>query len=228
MNSKVHSFFNETENYLHRSFGVRLRAEIVRDFVGNLNNLQILDAGCGDGGVSLQFLKDNQITFCDLSENMLQRVAVQIPTELMSHSKFVNCPIADFNSDNKFDYIFCIGVLAHVPSVSLCIAHLAKQLNPNGSLIVQFSDYRHWLTKLSVSLAGYDYSVNKIRYKELEQIIYQLNFNIVQRVQYNFMLPGMGKLPDSLLYNLQRATLKFKFLRLIGTEHVWMLKKNPE
>jgi 2-polyprenyl-3-methyl-5-hydroxy-6-metoxy-1,4-benzoquinol methylase len=226
MSDKVKEYFETTINYLHRTFGVRLRAEIVHDFIGNVSDAKILDAGCGDGGVSLQYLTNNQITFCDLSENMLKRVSEQIPPALLSHAKLVNSSIEHFRSEERFDCIFCIGVLAHVPSISECLGQLDKLLNKNGRLIIQFSDYNHWLTKLSISFAGYDYKVNKIRFEELEQLTQQLNYKIEKKIKYNFMLPGMGRLPDSFLYKMQRSTLKLKYLQSIGTEHVWLLKKD--
>lgn len=226
MSDKVKIFFDTTINYLHRTFGVRLRAEIVQGFLGDLANTKILDAGCGDGGVSLQYLKKNKITFCDLSENMLKRVEDQIPSSLRSNAMLVNSAIEKFTTEEKFDYVFCIGVLAHVPSVSQCLDHFDSLLSKDGRLIIQFSDYNHWLTRLSISLAGYDYVVNKIRYEELQQLVHGLGYTIEKKVKYNFMLPGMGKLPDKMLYRVQRFTLKVKFLRFIGTEHVWLLRRS--
>jgi 2-polyprenyl-3-methyl-5-hydroxy-6-metoxy-1,4-benzoquinol methylase len=226
MSSNVYQFFNKTDNYLHRTFGVRLRAEIVQEFLGPIDNARILDAGCGDGGVSLQFLKNNEITFCDLSENMLKEVESQVPTALRSRATLINSTIENFKSQNKYDYIFCIGVLAHVPSIEQCLAHLSTLLAKNGVLVIQFSDYDHWLTRLSVRLARHNYRVNSIRRHELQTLTTMLGYKIHKTIQHTFMLPGMGKLPDELLYKIQRITLKSPGFQHIGTEHIWMLRRS--
>lgn len=225
MSEKVRSYFNVPEKYLHRSFGVRLRAEVIRDLIGYLESKLILDAGCGDGGVSLQFLSKNKITFCDLAENMLKRVEGQIESEHKHNALLVHSSIENFLSDKKYNYIFCIGVLAHVPSIQESLKNLVDHLEAEGTVVIQFSEYGHWLTKLAVSLAGYEYKVNKIYKRDLISILDQLNLRVERRVQYNFVLPGMGKLPDSFLYKIQRLTWKSSLLSWIGTEHIWTLKR---
>src|SRR5437867_2018514 len=80
--ANVRAFFEEPESYLHRDFQVEVRAEIVRAMLPDAVGLRILDIGCGDGRVSLQFLPQaKQVTLLDLSESMLHRARANVPSD---------------------------------------------------------------------------------------------------------------------------------------------------
>ena len=99
--SPVHAYFNTTNNYLHRSFGVRIRAEMVKALIGAPVNKQLLDAGCGDGGVSLQFVAGNRVVFLDISENMLDLVRSKISESDKPDVEFVLGDLENVNLDRK-------------------------------------------------------------------------------------------------------------------------------
>src|SRR6266550_8275118 len=70
----VKTFFDNTDVYLRKSFGVSVRSFVVRSLLGELEGSAILDLGCGDGSISLQYLSPtNRITLVDLSGKMLER-----------------------------------------------------------------------------------------------------------------------------------------------------------
>jgi 2-polyprenyl-3-methyl-5-hydroxy-6-metoxy-1,4-benzoquinol methylase len=55
--AQTKSFFDKTHLYLHKQFGLRVRAEIARDVVGYaIKGHAVLDAGCGDGSITAQFV----------------------------------------------------------------------------------------------------------------------------------------------------------------------------
>lgn len=224
--SSVHAFFNTTKNYLHQSFGIRIRAEIVNELIGNPIKSKILDVGCGNGGVSSQFIMVNEITFLDLSENMINLVKENLPREAHTHANFIVGPFPDVNINTNFDYILAIGLLAHVPSVSNCIGKLSDLLNPGGFVIIQFSDYNSWLTRLNIRQADhYGYPINKLSYQNLKEVVMGHGFKISKEIRFSFLLPGMGKLPDNLLYKYSKLIWKSTFLSRLGTDYIWLLTK---
>ncbi len=225
MTNEVHAFFNVPDNYLHRKYGVRIRAELVRQLVGDLQRKEILDVGCGDGGVSLQFLANNRIVFCDIAEKMLDLVKEQIPQELRLSADFYHGSVDEFQLDKSFDDIFCIGVLAHVPSVERTISKLAKLLVPGGRLVLQFSDANHWLTRWSIRNASYEYQVNKVVYQDIADCCQKYGLKRSDEVRYHFLVPGMGKLPDRWLYSFQKMTISPSLLSKLGTDYIWVLHK---
>jgi cyclopropane fatty-acyl-phospholipid synthase-like methyltransferase len=221
--NKVHNFFNETQNYLHRDFGVRIRAEIIADLIQPKSSY-ILDTGCGDGGVSIQFLADNRVVFLDLSDNMLELVRKKIQPQLLSKATILNTAFSDFHSVEKFDVILAIGLLAHLPSLDDFFFRMKEIIKVNGVLILQFSDSGSWITRLNFLLAKrYEYKLNKLSSEKLLQHLLKNGFSLKQEVKYGLQLPGMGILSNRLLYTYARFILKSGIGRLFGTERIWKL-----
>ncbi|MCX7638613.1 MAG: methyltransferase domain-containing protein [Cyclobacteriaceae bacterium] len=225
MKDDVRSFFNCTENYLHRRYGIRLRAEIIRNLLGDVQNKRILDAGCGDGSLSLPFLFENQIVFCDLAENMLELVQEKIPVNKLSSVSFFRGSIEDYVPDDVFDIVLCVGVLAHVPSVNRTIESISAMIKPGGKLILQFSDMRNQLTRWQIKLAKHGYRINQIYYDDLLKLCNEYGFKQKKEVRFNFLLPGMGRLPDDFLYKFQKRFMGCAILSPLCTDYLLLLEK---
>lgn len=221
----AYQFFNVTQNYLHRNFGVRLRAEIVRDLI-NPSRLEILDVGCGDGGVSMQFLDRNKIVFLDLSENMLALVEKRIPPAYLNNAKRVKGVISEYNSDHKFDVVLAIGLLAHLPALNDFFKHIRNNIiKEGGVLLLQFSDNQSWITRLNHTLAKrYRYQLNRITEDTLMPLVQANGFELVKEIRYGFQLPGMGVLPNEILYWYGKFILRSGIGRYFGSELIWKLK----
>lgn len=220
---EAHVFFNKTDNYLHKNFGVKVRANIVKDILKDIHGKSILDMGCGNGGVSLQFAANNDLTLVDLSENMLTLAKKNAHLDHQRNIKFICASLSDFNSNEKYDVIFAIGLLAHVPSPNAAIAKLHSYLSEEGILILQFSDYDSLLTKMRVQLGKEKHSVNAITRREMLDIVKQNHLIVEKEVQYSFLPPGTGKLPNNVLYNFTMLTYKNKWLSTIGSDFIWKL-----
>src|SRR5690606_15523881 len=226
MDNSVHTFFNTTSNYLHQSFGIRIRTEIIRELIGHPIDRSIIDVGCGNGTISSQFIHENQITFLDLSENMIRHVKDGIDPKFGCNAKYMVGSFTDLEITDVYDYIFAIGLLAHVPSVSACLSKMSSILNQGGAIIIQFSDYDHWLTRLNIRNAkNYGYPINHLSYVNMRNLIAAHGYEIIKEIRFSFLLPSMGKLPDSFLYRYAKLFWENKTLSRWGTDIIWLLKK---
>lgn len=221
----VQSFFNKPENYLHRKYGVWLRVALVSEFLGCLENKKILDAGCGDGSLSINYLKSNQVVFCDVAENMLALVQKRIPEPFMASAIFHNGPLEEYPAAFQFDVILCVGVLAHVNSVEHTIKRLSELLKSKGKIIFQFSDASHWLTRLQLKWAKHGYEANRIHYKDFLQLCRKHGFVMKNEVRYHFLLPGMGKLSDEFLYRFQKWVMRTPLCKFLCSDYLWLMEK---
>jgi ubiquinone/menaquinone biosynthesis C-methylase UbiE len=221
----AYEFFNETQNYLHRNFGVRIRAEIVQRLI-EPRGAEMLDIGCGDGGVSIQFLDKNKILFLDLSDKMLALVEKRIPQAYLSRAKMVNGSISNFYPDHKFDIVLAIGLLAHLPSIDDFFKHARENVvKQGGVLILQFSDNESWITRLNHLLAKrYSYKLNRISPKLLISAAKSNGFELKEEIRYGFQLPGMGSLPDGLLYRYAKFIMWSGIGRYFGSEVIWKME----
>lgn len=225
MSNEVYDFFNQTGNYLGKSYGIAVRAEIVQDILGRLNEKTILDIGCGNGLISIPYIRENEVNFLDISEKMLEEVRKNIPAESLKNATFYNCSFDNFKPDRKYDVIIAIGVLAHVESEERFIAKVHDLLKAGGVFILQFSNSESLFTKWRLSIRKNKHVLNELSYKKLLLVTKQAGFSIDREVRFSFQPPGIGLLSDPLLYKVTRASYKLKWLSRFGSDYIWNLRK---
>lgn len=223
---KVQEFFDATSNYLHVSYGIKVRSEIVADLIGAPTDTKILDVGCGNGVISRQFVRSNRVTFLDLASNMIDLARRGVDPEYRSNARFLVGSFLDVDLNETFDYLFAIGLLAHVPSAEEAIKRIHSLVTEKGCAIIQFSNFSNWLTKWQImTSSSYGYEVNKLSYKAMKRMVEASGFRILKEVQFSLTLPGMGRLPDAFLYRYSRFVLKNRLTSRLGTDFIWLLGK---
>ena len=220
---EVHNYFNQTDNYLKKDFGVRVRSTIVKNLFNGIKNKSILDVGCGNGNLSLQFAEHNSLHMIDISKKMLIIAKKQASKMRLNSVQFLNTSLEDFHSKKKFDVIIAIGLLAHVPSLSKSIQKLTQYLKQDGDLILQFSNSDSLITKYNLVRNKRKYSINATSKTQMLNLINENKLNINEEIQYSILLPGLGKLPNSILYKLTMLTYRNSFISKFGTDFIWRL-----
>jgi len=231
---EVRTFFDEPQHYLRSDVEIRLRAEVVSELLGEVGSGRILDIGCGDGRISLQFLKaDVDLTLLDLSEQMLEVARKRTPADHAARVRFVQGDILSYRPEAPFDVVLCLGVLAHVDSVEEAVAQIASFVAPGGACVLQLTDQAKLVAKLEVA-------VYSLRRRFVDERRYGLNYltlggvlSMAQRHglqpagsrRYSLLLPGMGRVPPRHLYRFQRCTLENRWLSRHGSEVILLLRK---
>jgi ubiquinone/menaquinone biosynthesis C-methylase UbiE len=207
--------FQEPEWYFRkRGYHVRVRVETVRDFIEGSTFARILDVGCGDGSISLPWLRSKSyLTLLDMSDGMLARARARIPAGLSSR---VNIVKSDFMSaklePNSYDLIICLGVMAYVEEVPRFLEKVATLLTPRGELILEWTDSRR-LVGRAVTL--YHRIVSPVRppkvtlvphnSQEILGAIQRLGFRVSGSYRYCSPLPVVRKvLGEELNYRIIR------------------------
>ncbi len=217
---KVYEFFNETNNYLHKDFGIHCRKEILFDLLGQIKNKRILDIGCGNGMVSLEYGHSNYLTLADISKNMIKISKNNAIIEKVDNVKFFVSSLDNLKNKKQYDIIIALGLLAHTNSLKSSIENFKKRLKKGGYLILQFSEFssfRHYMSKL---FSKYNYEVNKITKDEISHLLEKNNFVQVKQIRYSLLFPGMGLFPNWLLYRYTMFTYKNKFISKFGTDYI--------
>ena len=235
-NIQVKAFFDQTQRYLHKPFGVRLRALIADQMLKQVSWRHMLDIGCGDGGVSLQFLNSGgTLTLMDLSDKMLALAQQNCPQDKIEQVIFINQDFLSYQPERTYDVILCFGVLAHVPDVGTAIKRLSSLIRPGGVCLVQFTDQGQWMARLQWIVYrwqrrrkdDYRYTVNPVTDADIIALVKENNLQVVDTIRYSFLLPGMGRLPDDWLYRYQLLSLENFWIARHGTEVVLKVVK-PE
>jgi S-adenosylmethionine-dependent methyltransferase len=131
-------------NKVANSFKGRLRRRVIlKDLEPWLKRqpLHILDVGGGIGHLSLHFAQHHQVTYVDISREMM-RYAMQLAEQqnLISGISWHHAPYQDFFQQNQqsFDVILCHAVLEWVTEPQKLISAMSNALVPGGLLSLCF------------------------------------------------------------------------------------------
>ena len=112
-----------------------LRLKFIQQHLGNLEDLSILDVGCG-GGILSESLAQSKahVTGIDANESLIQ-VAKLHAAETNTSIQYETCMAEDFAAKNQtFDVITCMELLEHVPDPEALIKTLSALLKPGGKI----------------------------------------------------------------------------------------------
>jgi ubiquinone/menaquinone biosynthesis C-methylase UbiE len=223
---KVKEFFNETDKYLKNNLVISLRADLIKSNLPEILNKRILDIGCGNGDLTLPYLKDNKISFLDFSENMLRLVKTKIPPEYLQNAEFLNIELDKYIEIKKYDYLFMIGVLAHLDSLDTVFLKLAELLEDRGTLIIQFTSDKNLVSFLIrfiyqiKKLFGkrLEYKTNSISLKKIKKELARNKLKYYKKVAYWPALPGFSFLPSGVRKFIYFNLLNNRLLQNLGGE----------
>ena len=114
---------------------VKLLEEIVHPFDLNLiKEKEIAEIGVGSGRISNNLLKYNPNKIFGIEPS----AAIEVAKKNIKSNKveFFNIKGQDINFENKFDYVFSIGVIHHIPEYRKVLKKIQKSLKKNGRFII--------------------------------------------------------------------------------------------
>ena len=95
-----------------------------------IKNMRLLDIGSYDGHTSIEI--ENRIKFKEIvsieprKKNFEKGQFIRNFCNIKSNVKFLNCEIEEINE--KFDVIFCVGVLHHLDNIPQFLSMISKKL----------------------------------------------------------------------------------------------------
>lgn len=110
-----------------------------------LQQLQILDAGCGPAGI-YTVLEHNTVDALDPLLDKYKILPHFLPN-LYANTTFISSKIEDIDEQNKYDVIFCLNVINHVENIESAYQALVRALKPNGYLYISVDAHRFSLLK---------------------------------------------------------------------------------
>lgn len=120
----------------------------------DLSSNTILDIGCGPAGIFMLF-QEASITAVDPLILKYEERLSHFKREFYPNVKFISKSLENFESDSKFNFIFCLNAINHVNDITLSIENLSKLLATNGQLIVSVDAHKHnWLKNIFQIIPG--------------------------------------------------------------------------
>ena len=96
----------------------------------------VLDVGCGPAGIFMIFPKNVQVLALDPLLNSYEKNLTHFNPQWYKNVRFVSKPFEQFNTEEKFDLVFCMNVINHVQQIELCYDLLVRSMKDNGTLVV--------------------------------------------------------------------------------------------
>jgi 2-polyprenyl-3-methyl-5-hydroxy-6-metoxy-1,4-benzoquinol methylase len=235
---KVKDYFNATDNYLKNNLEIAIRSSLIEKNLYGLNDKRILDVGCGNGELTLPYISKNKITFLDFSEKMLEVVWSKIPENYRHNAELLNIDLENLEPGKKYDYIFLIGVLAHVNSIEQTIGLLEKLLAKDGRMIIQFTNRRNLISILTMFIffrlkplfkKKPEYKFNYTSLHSIKAELEKKNLRFNKKVNFwPVALPGFGFFPEGIRKFVYYKVLNGWLLKPLGSEILLFVSKNKE
>jgi SAM-dependent methyltransferase len=241
MNAKedaVRQYFDRPLYLTSHRHAIKIRAMVVKELLGAVDDARIVDFGCGDGSLSIPLLSPkNSLTLVDLSEQMLELAASRIPEHCKSNVQITNAELTEFHPAAPFDVVICIGVLAHVKSVEEAIEKIVQCLKPGGQAVLELTPHDkplggllcpHHAIRRAFAGNPLGYELNRMTIAQLIGIAARNGLEFVTRRRHSIALPTMRFWSDKWLFQFTLFTLRNPLLSRIGTEHILLFRKKTD
>jgi cyclopropane fatty-acyl-phospholipid synthase-like methyltransferase len=228
---KSKDFFNNPENYLTSNVIIVLRKKIIAELLYGINNKRIIDIGCGNGELTIDLLKNNRVTFLDISSNMLSLVKEKIQKENLQNASFINSDFSLYTPEDKFDVAVCVGVVAHVESLKELIGKLKEIINDDGIIILQYTAAEKLISRFNqlkckiLNIDHYNYQINITSSDEINEALTEEHLTTIKKTRYIPVSPLLSIFSYKFKLKLLSIFYKTKLFSYIGSEIIVYLVK---
>ena len=224
----VKSTFDDADRYLKRNSSILVRMRLINELAKDLKFERYIELGCGDGSIALSLLKeDKTLVLVDLSEVMIDKAREKTAPALVKNVTYTVGDIYSFQSEEKFDLVICVGVLAHVPSIEQLIVKIRSLLKHDGYLVLQFTESNSlfgWFNYQFMKTSHGGYEVNKTSQRYLGPLLEKQQLRVLDKKTYSDSGMGLGKLNTELAYGFKLLTSRLNLPRVFS-EVIMLLKQ---
>lgn len=126
--------------------GFQLRARYVRRYIKGFKLTRALDAGCGIGLNSFYLARKRPsaiIEACDLDPGLVEAAKLILGDLNLSNVNILQADLTELAEVDKYDLIFCLDVIEHIPDDSRVLANFYRALKDGGILFLSTPHERH-------------------------------------------------------------------------------------
>lgn len=142
----------------------------------------ILDAGCGPAGMFMIFPENKVVAFDPLVDSYEQDLP-HFKKSMYPNVSFINVGLEEFNSNEKFDTIFCMNAINHVHDIELSFDNLVEPTKKGTHIVVTIDAHNHSIFKhLFRLLPGDILHPHQYDLKEYESFLTRRNCKILASI----------------------------------------------
>ncbi len=110
------------------------RLSLIRQHIGEVKGLRILDLGCGGGLVAIPLLNQGaEVVGCDISGESIAAAT----RAANGRGEFLRCDAREIPfSDESFDHVLLMDLVDHIPDYGKALQEAARVVKPGGKVFV--------------------------------------------------------------------------------------------
>lgn len=224
----VKNAFDDADRYLMGNSSLLTRVHLITEMTKDLVFGKYIELGCGDGSIAFSLLKeDKKLVLVDLSSVMMDKAREKTPPALANNVTYSVSDIYSFQSEQQFDLVICVGVLAHVPSIEQLITRIGSLLKHDGYVVLQFTESNSvwgWFDYRFMSIGHGGYELNKTSQNFLDPLLANQNLTVLDKRTYSDSSMGLGRINTKLAYRFKVLTARLN-LPGVFSEVVMLLQK---
>jgi SAM-dependent methyltransferase len=129
---KEHFWYVGRHRFLHHAY-----TRSVREYLPNRTDLRVIDLGGGCGGWVRYLLDRTKGTFVELALADASPIALQAAGAVAGpDARRYQVDLLDLGWENRWDVVFLLDVLEHIPDDGAALRQIAKALRPGGLLFL--------------------------------------------------------------------------------------------
>ncbi len=165
---------------------------------GGLENMDVLEAGCGAGRFTQVFLDSTKGTLYSYDYSDSVSANYRNNGHYGDRLKIFQASIYEMPfADNSFDKIFCFGVLQFTPDFKKSVKSLVDKAKPGSEIVVDFFAVNGWWTKIHAKYFLQPITSRMSHEKLLKKI--EKNIGWLMKLHFFFNKIGIGKLTNRFL-----------------------------
>ncbi len=143
---------------------------------------RVLDAGCGPAGIFM-VMEDQQVDALDPLLDRYESDLAHFDPKTYPHTRFHALPLEQFDTEKKYDKVFCLNAINHVADLPRCFDQLLAAVKPGGQLLVSIDAHNYApLKSIFRLLPGDILHPHQYDLQEYEQMLLQRGCSIERTV----------------------------------------------
>ena len=215
------------------AFNFQTRQNLISEIAAGYGG-RMLECASGTGEITLAALRNGSFqsaTINDFSPKMLEQTKKLLNEKTHVPVEFINKNVFDLGHDlagNKFDFILCVGLLAHVGQLNQLMCELRKLVSDDGTILLQNTSLGHAGIKITKMLSEkrhiqkHGYAIRHYYHGQIAKAANEASLHIQDEARFGINIPFFDRIGPGINYRIEKSLSRLG--NWFGAETIYTLK----